>query len=57
MSNIRVNSNNTQFKGMVEMVGDANLLKTGAVGDQRRAVHADDDKNRAGGSIPHAFSL
>ena len=43
MSNIRVISNNTQFKGMVEMVGDANLLETGAVGDLRRAVHADDD--------------
>ena len=25
MSNIRVISNNTQFKGMVEMLGDANL--------------------------------
>ena len=43
MSNIRVISNNTQFKGMVEMVSDANLLETGAVGDLRRAVHADDD--------------
>ena len=30
------------------MVGDANLLETGAVGDQRRAVHADDDNNMAG---------
>ena len=32
MSNIRVISNNTQFKGMVEMLGDAILLEIGRGG-------------------------
>ena len=32
MSNIRVISNHTQFKGMVEMLGDVNLLEIGRCG-------------------------
>ena len=43
MSNIRVISNYTQFKGMVEMLAMPIFSKLGAVGDLRRAVHADDD--------------
>jgi hypothetical protein len=32
MGNIRVISNYIQFKGMVEMLGDANLLEIGRCG-------------------------